>query len=119
MVKAKNTLEQGIHSLVKCGNQTNFWWDKWLDDQYLAIVLNASDELVDVQTKAREYWELERGWKWESMPQNLIEYIRSKIKLYVLSEENNDEDGFYWSKENLGMFSIKSAYYIILMMTIV
>ncbi|XP_031116600.1 uncharacterized protein LOC116020256 [Ipomoea triloba] len=136
IVAAGPFIRKGTRKFVKDGKATRFWEDPWVHEEpllafvqnyenpgkpLLAFVQNyenpGSMVLAFVQNYENpgsmvvEYWEDNRGWKWEKLPP-LPEDIKPKMET-IMVHNGDDADETFWNPEASGKFSISSAYFLI------
>ena len=54
-----------------------------------------------------------RGWKWEVLDSLLPHQVLNRIAPVLVSYDNDSNDGFNWGITSEGLFTVKSAYTIV------
>ena len=54
-----------------------------------------------------------RGWKWEVLDSLLPHQELNRIAPVLVSDDNDSNDGFNWGLTSEGLFTVKSAYTIV------
>ncbi|XP_019175452.1 PREDICTED: uncharacterized protein LOC109170754 [Ipomoea nil] len=106
---ARETLESGLTHVVRNGKSTRFWMDPCLTPKPLYEKLCGTLSLPDLYANVEDYWDKVRGWKWEKLQRSLPTEEMERLAGFCLADENIP-DGWGWSPDPRGYFSIKSAY---------
>lgn len=108
---AGQLLERGIRKHPRNGRRTMFWTDKWIETYPLARAVDGSLLGNHIDRTVADYSEHGRGWKWEELLDKVPDDVVGKLRLFIVSEKEEDTDDIYWSWESSGMFSVSSAYH--------
>lgn len=100
------------HTCWRLGNgkRINFWREVWVGEEPLIMIAQSPITEMLLHMKVCEFWEAERGWKWEMFDQFLPTGILMKIALTVVSGEEETEDILEWGGDGDGCFTAKRAY---------
>jgi hypothetical protein len=121
VVPGKNWLMEAIKRKVGNGEETLFWYSKWASEAPLAllyprlfILSNYKDcKVSDIVSRNGNSLEWNFVWRrtlfqWE---EDLARGLRDLLEEVVLSVE---EDCWWWLPEEEGVFSVKSAYNVLI-----
>lgn len=104
-------IHEKIRFTVNNGRDTRFWMDSWIQDKPLQDTLGNQNLHVTSNAKVNDLWDINRGWKWEELP-NIPENIRQRLEVKIVADgEVGDE--ISWASTASGIFSINSAYNLI------
>lgn len=110
IVAAAPIVENGVYKIVRNGKQSRFWMDNWLGEYPLYEVMKAPVSLPDLYASVADYWDEDRGWKWELFQQLIPATDTERVAGYILSNNLDEEDAMGWWWEKGQDFTIRSAY---------
>lgn len=111
MNAARDMLESGIRKHARNGRNIKLWTDKWIESYPLSEVVEVNLWEDHMERTVANYWEQGKGWRWEELIGKLPDEVTGKLKLYIISENGEDIDNIYWTRESSGMFYVSSTYH--------
>ncbi|CAN1831409.1 Putative ribonuclease H protein At1g65750 [Linum perenne] len=109
------TMLKGVRSSIGDGLETNFWTDRWTDGGVRLIDLVSRDNLPeDTDAVVAELVNEDGLWDLDLISQYLPPNVVDCVSGMSPPRPDRREDGWSWGAEQSGMFSIRSAYKLIL-----
>lgn len=115
-------MNEGLCRKIGEGNETEFWNDSWLGTDIIKVKyprLFSISIQQNLNIKEMGHWR-NGTWQWEfrwrrnifNREESLVEELRQQVDSVTLSEGVADK--WIWSKEEGGIYSVKSAYVCLL-----
>ena len=109
-----NDLSKNQGWIINKGNLARIWIDDWRGDGsrlMKSTTLNLTEDMMI--EKVADYGDDQGGWNWQKI--NAIVPDALVRNIYAISPPNllAGDDELYWAASGNGMFSIKSAYWIL------
>ena len=114
IVSVAHIIQQGESMVIWNGKNTFFWRDKWLGNKPLMELAIKEIPMNLSYCVVHEYWEKERGWKWELINEFLPLQILHRLATVLIREEEEAVDEVHWEPTESGRFTVKSAYAVAL-----
>jgi len=92
---------------------TLFWKHPWASDKPLLSIATKIIPSESQDLLVTEYWDPNRGWKWEKSSQYLPNEALGRIAAHELLQDIAAEDRVHWKEDSTGRCKIKSAIQLI------
>ena len=110
IISAANIVQQEAGMSIGNGKNSFFWREKWLGTRPLIEVVVREVPMIMSYCMVNDYWDKERGWKWDLINEILPHHILNWMATVLIREEEDVVDEIDWEPSNTGRFTMKSTY---------
>lgn len=107
MVKGTTILAKGAKRYVNNAHDTKFWLDKWCENFPLLEVAQKHITNPNLQASVAEYWDRDRGWKWQKIKGIIPPESCNKLYSKMLRQGPNNKDRISRDVDDYGFFYCK------------